>query len=233
MSANIHQEPYRYYNDICDIICEIIELHKDFCHNFDNMTEEKLLNLNKKQIRHICEVAGEEKTFMLKTPFHTLLKDCLRELNSLTVDIDLDYVFKEYDLRLRVKQNESIVNKIKYYQVGKGGEGSYAINKCLNDLLGFRICIQGFKHDCERFKNLCEKLEDKYKIKYMDASKGNYRATHVYFYGESNKNFPWELQIWHPDDFESNDESHKHHKQEYVDWASDYKNSFEENGGDR
>jgi len=67
----------------------------------------------------------------------------------------------------------------------------------------------------------------------MDGSKGKYRATHIYFYGDNNKNFPWELQIWKPDDFETNEESHKFHKQEYVAWAADYKNSFEEDGGDR
>ena len=232
MSTITTLEPYCYYNDICDIISKIMVLHQDFCRKFDKVTDEELLNLKTKQIRHICEVT-EEQTFMLNTSFHTLLKDCLRELNSLMVTIDLDYDYEIYDLRLRVKQTESIVNKIKYYQVGKEEQGKIALNKCLNDLLGFRIYIKGFQHDCEYFDQLCGKLKDDYKIKKMDASKGHYKATHVYFYGESNKYFPWELQIWHPDDFESNDESHTQHKQEYVNWASDYKNSFEENGGDR
>lgn len=232
MSFISEQEPYCYYEDISSIICKIIELHESFCYKFDEMTSEDLLNLKKRQIRHICEVT-EERTFMLKTSFHTLLKDCLRELNNLMVAIDLEYDYALYDFRLRVKQHESIINKIKYYQVGKDEQGKISLNKCLNDLLGFRICIDGFQHGCDYFDQICGKLKDRYRIKSMDASKGSYKATHIYFYGESNTNFPWELQIWHPNDFESNDESHTHHKQEYVDWASDYKNSFEENGGDR
>lgn len=57
-------------------------------------------------------------------------------------------------------------------------------------------------------------------------SKGDYRATHIYFYGKSNKNFPWELQIWKPEDYENNYDSHEKHKQEYKKSAKIHKDEF-------
>ncbi len=98
----------------------------------------------------------------------------------------------------------------------------------MNDLLGFRISLEGFDHECEEFKKMCRIIKKFYKIKYIDSSKGEYKATHIYFYGNNNKFYPWELQIWLPEDFQTNYDSHEKHKQEYIKSASIHKDAFKE-----
>ena len=54
-------------------------------------------------------------------------------------------------------------------------------------------------------------------LKVIDSSKGEYKATHIYF-RDGNYNFQWELQIWNKCDELNNIESHRKYKQEYVKW---------------
>ncbi|PJN91001.1 hypothetical protein [Bacillus sp. mrc49] len=222
------QVPYCHYNVIEEIVLKIHSMHDEFSRKWKRISRMELLNLNKKQVRHVmCKTIDEREVFILDNSFYSTVKDYITELEELTIETDLDFTYETFDLRLRVKQKESIVNKLKYYQVGKDGNGKYAINKCLNDLLGTRIIIDGFDHNCEQFNELCNDMSKFIKIKKTNASKGDYKATHIYFYGESNNYFPWELQIWNPSDTTNNEISHSLHKQEYTKWAEIYKESIE------
>jgi len=192
----------------------------------------ELKNLKKKQIRHITEVTeviNQSALFMITDSFYYLLKKYTERLKFVLAQTDLEYDFSDLDFRARIKEPASIVGKIKYYRVGKTEEGKMAIQKCLNDLLGFRITVDTFEHTNKNFTLLCEYLTHNYPnmITARDASKGDYKATHVYFFGESNKFFPWELQIWKRCDAINNDTSHSLHKQEYTEWAKIYKDSKE------
>lgn len=209
---------------LCQLIFEIINLHREF--------SKKLLSLNrfnfkKTLVRDIVKMVDDSETYIIDNDFHIFLNDYLMHLDQLTVDIDLEYTYSEFDFRLRVKQTESIIYKIGHYFSGKQENGRIPLNKCLNDLLGFRIILPEFKHECSLFKKMCEFIEDTYRIKYINSSKGNYNATHVYFLGESNKNFPWELQIWLPNDYHNNYESHAKHKQEYLKSAKIHKQALD------
>lgn len=219
--------PFSYYNDIQQLIFKIYHLHKEFSNKWLIEEVSESLNLNKKQVRNICTVTDEREVFILENDFYSILKKYTTELEALAVETDLDYFYQDFDLRLRVKQNESIINKLKFYQVAKEGKGRYALNKCLNDLLGFRIIIKGFDHTCQEFDKLCNGILKEIKIKKTNSSKGDYKATHLYFYGVSNRFYPWELQIWNPLDSEKNEKSHALHKQEYKKWAEIYKHSNE------
>lgn len=42
-------------------------------------------------------------------------------------------------------------------------------------------------------------------------------------FSKDNYSFPWELQIWNRIDEESNLESHKKYKQDYVRWEAENK----------
>lgn len=223
----ILREPYCYYFQIRELIRELCEMHERFSHFWLNDAPETPINLKRKEIRHICEVYNQDSTFMLHNNFYTLFNDYLSRLEDLIIETDLDFDYSEYDLRMRVKQNESIVNKIRYYRIGKEGNGKYAIKKCLNDLFGIRIHVPGFQHSDSDFNEMCVELKKEYSIKFRDSSKQDYKATHVYFEGNKNKFFPWELQIWNPNDVEANIQSHEMHKQEYVSWAKVYKESSE------
>lgn len=215
---------------IAELIEKIYVLHNDFSTELSLRKDVEFLNLKKKQIRHVTDVVKEtEESFSINNNFYRLLSNYSDSLQHLTVEIDLEYDFADLDLRSRVKQPDSIVNKLKYYRVGKVEEGKIDLIKCLNDLFGFRITLNHFDHNNKYFQELCETLTKQYnkRIVIRDSSKLDYKATHIYFYGESNKYFPWELQIWCSEHVISNDESHKVHKQAYTKWARIYKHSTE------
>lgn len=223
------KKPYLYYDDIKQLIFEINDIHNDFSNQWFEQHSTYPLNLNKKQVRNVCSVINEDM-FFLDGNFYSNIKGYITKLKELVISIklmELDYTYNQYDFRSRVKQNESIINKLKFYQVGKDGKGAYGLNKCLNDLLGFRIEVEDFNHDCEHFEKMCLDLTTQINIKKINSTKDNYNATHIYFYGDSNRFFPWELQIWNPIHVETNDFSHAQHKQEYTKWADIYKNSKE------
>jgi hypothetical protein len=224
-------KPYCYYDDIKNLILDVCRLHHDFSGKWVRDNRFTPINLKKKLITDISEVFDDRGVFIIDNYFYSLLKRYVYLLEELVVDIDLEYSYSHLDFRSRVKQNESIVNKLKYYRVGKEGKGRYPLNKCLNDLLGFRIIVDDFDHNCVYFDDLCENIKAEYRIRKINASKNTYKATHIYFYGESNTYFPWELQIWNSDDEEQNELSHRIHKQEYTAWADIYKNSVELEGG--
>ncbi|MFP3509836.1 hypothetical protein SB775_09260 [Peribacillus sp. SIMBA_075] len=209
---------------ICSLMIEIIQIHKDFSQEWREVNQ---FNLKKTLIRDIVEPVDDSNAYFINEEFHSVLKSYLSKIDQLTIDIDLEYTYSEYDFRLRVKQPESIIYKLGHYNSGKTENGRFPLNKCLNDLLGFRIIMPGFIHDCELFSKMCNVFENDYKIKYRNSSKGEYIATHIYFYGDNNKNFPWELQVWLPEDFENNYESHAKHKQEYIKSAKIHKQAFD------
>lgn len=120
----------------------------------------------------------------------------------------------------RVKAHNSIAYKIQNYKTGRRELGKVAINKCINDLFGFRI----FLETPLTFEEIQAFVEGTYQGKYKctDSSKSDYKAVHIYF-KENNQSFPWELQIWNKCDAESNFASHKKYKQEYTKWERENK----------
>lgn len=88
--------------------------------------------------------------------------------------------------------------------------GKVPLNKCLNDLLGFRILVidlesvyATLKHD-DRVTSI---------TKMYLRTDGGYSGIHLYFKNGNNKFFPWELQIWDIEQSSSNEISHREHKQ--------------------
>ncbi|KIL71968.1 hypothetical protein [Pseudobacillus badius] len=231
----IKQDEYRSLDYSIDtvgtLIHEVIKLHKQFSEKFIELNGALCLNFKKTLVRDVVEQVDDSDTFVINQEFHSLLNTYLRKIDQLIIDIDLEYTYNKFDFRLRVKQLESIIYKLCHYNSGKEESGRLPLNKCLNDLLGFRIMMPGFQHGCESFSKMCQHIEKFYKIKYRNSSKGDYKATHVYFYGGSNKNFPWELQIWLPEDYMGNYESHAKHKQEYIKSAKIHKQALRSQGG--
>jgi Region found in RelA / SpoT proteins len=222
----IKEETCEYDIDkLYSLILEITDIHRAYY--LKRGPDFIPINLKNTEVRHIIEQVDDSNTCIIKKEFHTILNSYLSNIDELTIDLDLEYTYKDLDLRFRVKQSESIIYKLIHYFSGKQEKGKIPLNKCLNDLLGFRVIMPGFDHDCEKFAKMCCIIKESYKIRYINSSKGDYRATHVYFYGESNKNFPWELQIWLPEDYQRNEKSHSLHKQEYKKSAQIHKKTLE------
>ena len=137
--------------------------------------------------------------------------------------IELLMGFKQFNndkarVNIRAKAKNSIEYKIENY-IKNHENGKIPINKCFNDLFGIRIiCSDNLTNN-----QITNMVNNKYKkLKCIDSSKKEYRATHIYF-KKDNYNFQWELQVWNESDEISNIKSHEKYKQDYVRWENENK----------
>lgn len=177
------------------------------------------INLKKRTISHFINSNKINEDFIEYINVYHAKMNLIIAYSS----FDADYV--NWDARMRVKQKESIQNKlIHYYMTNE--DGNIPIQKCLNDLLGYRLIIDNFDPNNSDFKKLIEKLKNELSLmKCYTRDKDGYKATHIYFKNGENIFFPWELQIWATEDAESNEISHSEHKskREYINWPKVYK----------
>ncbi|MEW4368645.1 hypothetical protein [Paenibacillus kandeliae] len=210
---------------IQQLIKELCLLHQESSKSFFESTSCASVNFKKKQVRDIIN----DTTGTIETSFLKLIDEYHENLGDLIVDMEQEYDYSCFDFRSRIKQKESILNKLIYYRYGKDEQGKSALLKCLNDMLGCRIIVNEFDHEGTDCYSILNDIGIDYKIDGRNASKGNdYRASHIYFYGQ-NIYFPWELQIWLPKDSQKNEQSHKEHKSKraYISWPDDYNQPIE------
>lgn len=141
------------------------------------------------------------------------IMEYVRLLNERSADITLQL---PSNVTARVKARNSIEYKIQNYKTEQHKFGKVPINKCLNDLFGFRVIMD----TPITYEQINEAFGKDYKC--IDSSKLEYKAVHLYF-RDGNYKFPWELQIWNRCDVESNFASHKKYKQEYTTWEKSSK----------
>lgn len=177
--------------------------------------EDKPINLKKKLVINVMEDAEILKSIWR---YRSLINDEI-------INIMFDLHTMHYDnstVTSRVKAQNSIEFKLENYIAYHEG-GRIPIKKCLNDLLGIRIVIDGNFAYQEVKQYMNEKFPD---YKCIDSSKLSYIATHVYF-ENGNSVFPWELQIWKKKDEKDNFISHKEYKQDYTKWEKENKGGVE------
>lgn len=181
-------------------------------------------NLKTKQIRHVCSVvsdSSDEESLILDTKFLNYMDDYCEGLIPVLYDPAIDFFGLEFDMNMRIKAPDSRVAKLLHYMSDKNEKGRVNIKKCLNDLFGVRVWIENFDHSDDVIKDISETVGiESFRI--YNASKNDYKATHAYFTNGNNQYFPWELQIWNPEDTESNICSHSIHKQGYTKWVENY-----------
>lgn len=199
------------YESVVEIIKRINKLHSDFSKSI-----EPSLNYNLKKT--IDKVANETG---VNPGFQRLIDLYKTELTQYT--LELVSLSKEYSgVRFRIKQVESIREKIRYYLGPQHENGKVPINKSINDFLGFRIFVQDVNLVYNRLEidTSVNAIIDRM---YM-RDKDGYIGLHIYFRNHNNKFFPWELQIWSMNDSESNEISHKNHKEKrkYISIPKDY-----------
>lgn len=172
------------------------------------------INLKSKQIRHVFnDELKLEQSFMQYVDYYC---DFLSE--QVTFDDTYTFLLNNFPMRSRIKEPNSRIPKLYHYLLNKGEDGKVNLNKCLNDLMGFRILVENFDHTTNTEQRLKELLVEAKGIKVHNSSKDNYEATHIYFHNGNNRYFPWEFQIWCINDQETNILSHKKYKQSYTTW---------------
>lgn len=199
------------YESVVEIIKLINVLHYEFS---SKLKPDLTCNL-RKTIDKVADMTGANPDFQkLIDLYKSELTQFVPELVSFS---------GEYSgVRYRVKQLESISEKIRYYLGDQHENGKVPINKSLNDFLGFRIFVQdvcliysALNHD-QNIKTHMDRM-------YM-RNRDGYIGLHIYFKNGNNKFFPWELQIWSVQHAELNENLHKEHKQKrrYTSLAKDY-----------
>ncbi|MEG1285352.1 MAG: hypothetical protein RSD22_06430 [Romboutsia sp.] len=201
-----------------DIIFRCInDYYTEYCHSWLNKTENKY-NLKKKLIRDIYCVDNSIEN-QLATELQEYMYNYRSGLDDLYFKVLLGgevatNISKKAKFGGRVKTIESIENKI--YRKMNDGNGTFPINKYLNDLLGFRIIDPNYKENINDVKELLEQYElEGFSILHKDRSNKGYEGYHVYF-RESNNTFPIEVQIWDMEMEHDNIKMHKVYKQGYL-----------------
>lgn len=206
-------EEFKYLNKVID------EIHLrmiDYAYQFENQCKNSI-NLKKKCVKHYFNEEKIQELLDNIKIFNSILK---QEINQLLFEDE----FKLW-IDKRIKNERSIYDKLCRYQQ-REQSGSYPLNKCLNDLLGYRLVLQSNIKLHELYDILCIDISEKYnnKIKIINSSKDEYKAIHLYFKVD-NLCFPCELQIWLSSDTEKNLASHQKYKQNYLNWK-DYERNL-------
>ena len=142
-------------------------------------------------------------------------------INQNNIQLLMD--FKKFNtenatVNIRTKARNSIEFKIENY-IKNHENGKVPISKCFNDLFGIRI-ICNIELSFNEILNL---VDTKYSnLKCINSTKGEYKATHIYF-RKDNYSFQWELQVWNKIDEQNNINSHERYKQDYVKWENQNK----------
>lgn len=213
------------YNVLNSVVSYINEKHDVFSKEWRDRENKEYINLKKMRIDHV--VVEDEMIISPEFLFH--VDDYHIWVSMMSYEIELEYEYGEYDFRTRVKQKDSIVNKLIHYRNKDipQGKGCIPINKCLNDIFGLRIIFDDLDHNDINFLKDIELIKDAYDLRIVHKVEEGYIATHLYFKNRSNFNFPWELQIWSNKHVSSNEVAHKEHKdkRKYTEWPDVYLNS--------
>lgn len=165
-------------------------------------------NLNKYQIR---DVIYDPAFLAYLDDFHNYLTTRLQ----LTIPIMELAQIASCKVEVRVKLKASIEDKIDRYNRGTL-QGKMKVNKCLNDLAGFRIILNPQITRTQAATDFNAACSIKYgsNLKVTDASKNGYVATHIYLKAD-NLSFPCEVQLWDENDEDENIRMHSLYKEGY------------------
>ncbi|GAA0414965.1 hypothetical protein GCM10008934_02290 [Virgibacillus salarius] len=207
------------YKQIVDIL---YEEHKKHTGKWLANVGKTHYNLKKVQVRHICSSDPNNIDGFIEKDFLNYVDDYKLCLLSLYKDI-VKRVEVEVGKKIggRIKGDDSIL--LKLHRKRFDDNGSFPLNKYLNDLLGFRIIDKNYCNNMKELPQYIDKLkEQKQRFMHKHRENGNYKGYHIYFMGSDAKYFPMELQVWSADNERKNFESHEIYKKDYTYWPEIY-----------
>lgn len=194
--------------DTIEILSETISLINQLYLNYNQIYfsgHPKIYKMNKTSC---TDALNEEILFIIPKYLDLLNQYKLNEINTSCKNL-LPY------LRYRIKRYKTATEKLRAKSfLERTGEGAYNIGKVINDLMGFRLILPDVNMNKDKVKLILEYYRDKGIIwRYYYREDNGYKAFHCYF-KESNKTFPWELQIWDIQDEEQNKKLHSAHEKQ-------------------
>lgn len=171
-----------FYKDIISLVDFISAEHQRFSQKFE--LTHNLINLGRKRLDDVLSASRRDEAFI------NLVKDYVHQVGEWGYSVSIPLVSSALSVRFRGKSIESTLNKLHYYMVEK--EHGIALNKIINDLMGFRIIVDvDINYDSIR-KVLEEERKSIIFRPYVRRDEG-YHALHLYFKNNNNRYFPWEL----------------------------------------
>lgn len=208
-----------------NLVNEIDNFHLELSKKWVNEYTDSTVNMKRTRVDHLVDI--EKMT--IAPYFLKIINDYITFLSIETIYNDFEFDYVEYDVRTRIKQKDSIVNKLLHYRNNSKiyATGKVPVNKCLNDIFGIRIVFEDFDHSDENFQQFLYFIKEVFNLKVVSKCSYEYNATHLYFKNRRNIYFPWELQIWSKNDEKNNEKSHEMHlrKRSYSSWPIIYKNN--------
>lgn len=193
---------------ISEVATTIGRIHNKFSIQFyqsDFLKDYRLKNLKKWDVQQ----AIKDQFFMQKL-IPKYREDIQFKISADLLKFMLDY--NNFNIRYRTKLKDTIIMKLLHYAYKEKNTHGLYVSKCLNDIFGVRIVLDGVTSNYDKINVLLENLrEQKIISRYYYRSDKGYKAFHCYFQ-MNNKVLPWELQIWDTQDRESNIISHKQHE---------------------
>jgi len=178
------------------LISKINDVHKSYSQDYFETGKVEKVNLSRT---------------ISKVPFKHILNYRLNlheSINDYLMRASIDMIEFFY----RVKTAESIEDKIKRYS---NHTDQYPVNNWMNDIFGCRIILTA--SEIEEIEQHLDLWREQYGLKnWYKRKKDGDKGLHIYFKSKSNFYFPWELQIWDERDVESNIETHRQQKRDFV-----------------
>lgn len=198
------------YESVVEIISEINRLHYSFSSGLGALL---CFNLKKSVSSVVVNNRIDREFQELIVSYKARLNRNISQVSSIRHQF--------IGIRWRIKQAESISEKLLYYMSENHEFGRIPLNKCLNDFLGFRILVNNLEAVFDALQN-DNRVTNIAKL-YLRTD-GDYKGIHLYFKNGNNRFFPWELQIWDPEQSRLNELSHKEHKQkrQYISLPQHY-----------
>ena len=131
-------------------ICDINKLHKEISRVY--------LIDNYFNLKSICVKDVVENSSKISKEFLDYIDEYYAGLNMALISSNFEYDYSEWDARIRIKQKESVINKLHHYLCNHNN-GEIPIQKCLNDLLGFRLIIDDFNFNSLDIQNFLEDIK--------------------------------------------------------------------------
>lgn len=223
---SFEEKSYNYiniekYKVALNIIYEEQNIHNK---NWISELDCKKIDLKKTLVCHIVN----KENMSINQEFKDYMNSYIKTLNILYIKI-LSRIDKELGVIIngRVKNAESIYHKLARKMNEE--DGTFKINKYLNDLLGIRIIDKEYICNIDLLKSYLDQSKDLYKLRYYykDDIITGYKGFHIYFQGENKYVFPIELQIWDKENESNNLLLHNLYKKDYTEWPKEYINGGE------
>lgn len=198
-------------NEIKELIVDYAALQFNFYKHLESEGFKHPINFSNTQVKHIM-IPGEKRNI-----FYPYLDEYLGYLNDYILEFYLlEEKYQHLDFRVRTKEKKSITSKLATYD-SRSENGSFPLQKCLNDLCGSRVILNEEVYTSHEFLTMCEDLKKKKIIfRHYERVDDDYKGYHLYLKNKSNLFFPWELQLWYNKNEQLNIAAHEKHKQAYI-----------------